>query len=728
MLAALLSLPHPEAYPPLTLSPQRQKQRTWEALVALLLEEAERQPVLALWEDLHWADPSTLEWLGGVLEQVPTVRLLTLLTHRPEFRPPWTPRSHVTPLALTRLTRPQIEAMVTRVAGGKPLPAAVVQQIVARTDGVPLFVEELVKMILESGLVQEEMERYVLTGPLPTLAIPATLHDALMARLDRLGPAKGVAQLGAVLGREFAYELLQAVAPMDEPTLQHSLAQLVEAELLYQRGQPPQATYLFKHALVQDAAYQSLLRSTRQQYHQRIAQVLESQFPDTVETQPELLAHHTLCGEIWHKALSYCRQAGEKALARSVHREAAGYFEQAISVLPHLPETRDTREQAIDLRLALRTALRPLGADERILAALREAESLAVALNDPRRLGQIIVSLLVDFFRRGAHDQAIAAGQRALTLVTASEDAVLHALVNLRLGQAYYHQTNYRRAIDYLRQAAAFFDGARRWEHFGLPNPPAMLSRIFLAWCYAELGAFAEGSAVGDEGLRIAEAVDHPSSLLLAYRGLGLLALRQGDLSKALPWLERAVGLCHEADLPGYIPEMAATLGAAYTLGGRVVDAVSLLTQAIERTTATGMAHYELLCCLSLGEAQLLTGHLEEAHTLAERALVLAQAHQERGHQAYALRLLGDIAARREPPEVAHAAAHYQQARALAEELGMRPLVAHCHRGLGTLYATTGQTEQAGIELSTAIEMYRVMDMTFWLPQTAALLAQEKGR
>jgi class 3 adenylate cyclase len=213
LFAALLSLPHPEAYPPLSLSPQRQKQRTWEALVAWLLEEAERQPVLAIWEDLHWADPSTLEWLGDFLEQVPTVRLLTLLTHRPEFRPPWPPRSHIIPLALMRLTRPQIEAMVTRVAGGKPLPATVVQQIVARTDGVPLFVEELVKAVLETGLVQEEADRYVLTGPLPTLAIPVTLHDTLMARLDRLGPAKGVAQLGAVLAREFAYELLQAVAP-----------------------------------------------------------------------------------------------------------------------------------------------------------------------------------------------------------------------------------------------------------------------------------------------------------------------------------------------------------------------------------------------------------------------------------------------------------------------------------------------------------------------------------
>ena len=265
LLAALLSLPVPEQYPPLALSPQRQKQKTQEALVAWLLAETVRQPVLAVWEDLHWADPSTLELLDLMLDHVPTARLLLVLTSRPEFRPPWAPRSYVTQLTLTRLPRHQSEEMVLRVTGGKPVPAEVLAQIVAKTDGIPLFVEELVKTILEAGLVQEDAGRYVLTGPLPPLAIPATLQDALMARLDRLAVVKEVAQLGAVLGREFAYELLRAVAPLDEATLQQALARLVEAELLYQRGLPPQATYVFKHALIQDAAYQSLLKSTRQQ-------------------------------------------------------------------------------------------------------------------------------------------------------------------------------------------------------------------------------------------------------------------------------------------------------------------------------------------------------------------------------------------------------------------------------------------------------------------------------
>jgi tetratricopeptide (TPR) repeat protein len=324
----------------------------------------------------------------------------------------------------------------------------------------------------------------------------------------------------------------------------------------------------------------------------------------------------------------------------------------------------------------------------------------------------------------GAHDQAIAAGQRALALATASGDAVLHALVNLRLGQVYYGQDDYRRAIDYLRQAVAFFDETRHRERFGLPNLPAVLSRAILAQCYAELGTFAEGRALGGEGLRIAETVAHPSSLMMASHGIGLLAFRQGDLPRAIPLLERAVGICHEADLPAYFPLIAAALGAAYTMAGRITDAVPLLMQAMEQTITKEIVSEQMLCSLSLGEAHLLAGHLKEAHALAERTLALARERQERGHQAYALRLLGDIAGRREPSEVEQAETYYRQALTLAEELSMRPLQAHCHLSLGTLYATTGQQEQARAELSIAIALYRAMDMTFWLPQAEAALAQ----
>jgi len=375
----------------------------------------------------------------------------------------------------------------------------------------------------------------------------------------------------------------------------------------------------------------------------------------------------------------------------------------------------------------LRSALRPLGDFGRVLVALREAEALAAALDDPRRLGQVCGFLSVHFRIMGAHDQAIATAQRVLALATASGDVVQPALANRHLGGAYEAQGDYRRAIDCFGQTIASLEGARRHERFGQVFLPAVNSRAHLAECHAELGTFAEGRALGEEGLRIAETVAHPASLMVASRGIGLLSLRQGDLRRALPLLERAVGICQGADLPLFFPSMAATLGAAYTLAGRVADAVPLLTQAIEQTITTEMAGYQALCGLPLGEAQLLAGRTEEAQALAEGALELAREHQERGHQAYALRLLGDIAAQRDPPESMQAEAHSQQALALAEELGMRPLQAHCHLGLGKLYATTGQHEQARAALSTAIELYPTMDMTFWLPQAEAELAQIGG-
>jgi predicted ATPase len=357
LLTALLSLPHPESYPPLRLSPVLQKQQTQAALVAWFLEEAERQPALAVWEDVHWADPSTLELLGLLLEQSPTARLLTLLTARPEFRLPWGTRSSLSQLSLPRLMRRQVEEMVLRMTAGKGLPAEVIQQIVARTDGVPLFVEELTKVVLESGLLRADENRYELAAPLPALAIPATLQDSLLARLDRLTTAREVAQLGATMGRQFSYEQLQAVASIDAATLQHELTRLVEAELLYQRGIPPQATYIFKHTLIQEATYQSLLRSTRQQYHERIAQVLETQFPETVVTHPELLAHHFMEAGLRERAVGYWQQAGQRAIERSAGVEAVSYFTKGLEALRALPDGHTRAQSELGMQMSLGPAL-----------------------------------------------------------------------------------------------------------------------------------------------------------------------------------------------------------------------------------------------------------------------------------------------------------------------------------------------------------------------------------
>ena len=488
----------------------------------------------------------------------------------------------------------------------------------------------------------------------------------------------------------------------------------------------PVHEYTFKHALTQQVAYETLLQERRRTLHARTVEALEALAGEPGAEQVERLAHHALWGEVWDKALVYSRQAGEKAMAQSAHREAVAYFEQALRVLSHLPEQRATQEQAIDLQLALRSALWPSGDVGRILTCLRQAEALTATLDDPRRLGQVSLMLSGYFRIMGAYDQAIAAAQRALA--TAGGDVGLHAIANQRLGYAYHTQGDYRRAIHCFRQTIASLGGAQRRERFGLPMLPTVISHAFLAACHAELGTFAEGTALGDEGLRTAEAAAHPTSVMFAAWGCGLLALRHGDLPRALPLLERAVHICQDVDLPAYFFRLAAALGGAYTLGGRVVDAVPLLTQAIAQPTATERVSDKALCRLSLGEAQALAGRLEEAYVLAEQALALARERQERGNEAYALRLLGDIAARRDPLEVEEAEAYYQQALTLADKLGMRPLQAHCHCGLGTLYAKIGRREPARTGLSAAIALYRAMEMTFWLSQAETALAEVEGR
>jgi class 3 adenylate cyclase/tetratricopeptide (TPR) repeat protein len=709
--------------------PPQRRRRTLEAIKHLLLRESQVQPLCLVFEDLHWIDAETQALLDSLVESLPTARLLLLVNYRPEYQHGWGSKTYYTQLRLDPLPPASADAFLQALLGDDPSLAPLKDLLMARTDGNPFFLEESVRTLVEAGVLVGTSGAYHLAQVVPSIQVPATVQAVLAVRIDRLAPEeKRLLQTAAVIGTEVPWPLLQAIADAPDEALHRGLAHLQAAEFLYETSLFPEHVYTFKHALTHEVAYGGLLRERQRLLHARAVAAIEQHEADRLADQVERLAHHALRGEVWDKAVAYGRQAGEKAMGRSAEREAVGYFEQALGVLRHLPEQRDTREQAIDLRLALRTALMTSGDLDRVLALLREAEALAAALDDPRRLGQVSVSLANHFWLRGAYGEAIAAAQRALALATAGGDVGLHAVANLYLGFAYYTQGDYGRAIDCLAQTMDFFDVARRRERFGVPILPAMGSRGWLAVCHAELGQFTEGIALAEEGLRMAETVDHPASLTVALWGVGLLSLRRGDLPRALPLLERAVGMCRDADVPLLFPRMAPALGTAYTLAGRVADAIPLLMQAMERSVVTEMVVTEALCGLSLAEAQLLAGRLEEAQALAERTLALAHEHQERGHEAYALRLLGDIAARREPPDYERAEVYYQEALALADELSMRPLLAHCHRGLGTLYATTGQREQARTELETAIKLYRAMEMTFWLPQAETALARVEGR
>ena len=399
-------------------------------------------------------------------------------------------------------------------------------------------------------------------------------------------------------------------------------------------------------------------------------------------------------GEVWDKAVAYCRQAGTKALARAAFREVVGCAEQALAALRHLPESRATQEQAIDLRLDLRGALLELGELRPMLDHLREAATIAEALGDQTRRGRVAAFMCRYLREMGDHDRAVAAGQQALAVAESLGDVALRVMAQQFLGVAYYALGDHRRAMGLLRSNVELLTGELIRESFGVVGYPAVNSRAWFVRCLAELGAFPEGGAYGEEAVRIAEAVDHPISRILAYLGVGFFALRQRDFFRAIPVLERCLELCRVWHSRVWFPEAAAALGCAYAWTGRVPEAFPLLEQAEQRGAAMETLGGQSLRVSYVSEAYLRAGRRQEAVHLAGRALALARAHKERGYQAWALRLHGEIAAQQEPVESEPATQHYQQARTLAEELGMRPLVAHCHHGLGTLYVGSGSTKR----------------------------------
>jgi tetratricopeptide (TPR) repeat protein len=519
--------------------------------------------------------------------------------------------------------------------------------------------------------------------------------------------------------------LLRAIADIPEEALHRGLAHLQAAEFLYETHLFPEPEYTFKHALTHEVAYNSLLLERRRGLHARIVETIEAAAGDRLAEQVERLAHHALRGEVWDKARLYYQQAGDKAMARSAFREGVACYEQALAAIQHLPEQHDTLAQAIDLRIALEGALLAFGESRRGFAYLREAEALATILDDQRRLGRVVTAMIHGFWRTGDYDHALAYGQRALALTAAGGDILEQARALGLLGTVYYSLGDYCRAIDVLRRSIASFEG-ELLHTLHIVMITSVRSRDWLIDCLRELGEFAEGLACGEDAARIAEAAGHLSSAIYTQYKLGSLLLHQGNFQHAMPVLERALAHCRTADIPLFLSGITAELGLAYALSGRAAEALPLLGHAMEQQSLSAQRGSSAQVA-RLGEAYFLADCLADALPLAERALALSRDRKERGTQAWALRLLGEIHAHRDPPAVEPAEEHYRQALALADELGMRPLVAHCHLGLGTLYAEMDQRAPACAELSAAIDLYRAMEMTFWLPQAEAALAQIEG-
>ncbi len=723
VLALLEALPADSPF--LALDPLQRRRRTLEALKRVLLRESQVQPLLLVFEDLHWIDSETQAVLDMLVESLPTARVLLLVNYRPEYQHGWGSKMFYTQLRLDPLPEVSVDSLLQALLGDDTSLVPLTQLLITRTQGNPFFLEENVCTLVETGGLVGERGAYRLVKPLDTLQVPATVQALLAARIDRLLPEdKRLLQTAAVIGTEVPWPLLHAIADTSDEALYRSLAQLQAAEFLYETSLFPERAYTFKHALTHEVAYGSLLHERRRALHGRIVEALEALAGDRVDDRVEQLAHHALRGEVWEKALTYGRQAGDKAQARSAYRETVVYYEQALAALTHLPDSRAATAQAIDLRLDLRTTLNTLSEPpERMLDHLRCAETLAQTLGDHLRLGQVYAEMSINFRAAGHGDHAVVYGQRALAVAATLGHIGLQARAHIYLGMACYDMGDYARAVETLEWNVATLQGELLSERFGTASSVAANSRAMLGRCHAELGAFTEGHTLAEEGLQIAETVNHPFSLLNACHGVGEVYLRQGDVQRAIPILERAMGLCQDWHILLSIPVEAAALGLAYALDGRVAAGLALAEHGVEQAIAVCRSRLLAYAVIHLSEAYLLAGRLEEAHQRAAQALDLARQHQFRGNQAWALWLLGESTAHQASLDGEPAVGHYRQALALAEALGMRPLQAHCHRGLGTLYAQMGQRQLARTALSAAIVLYRSMAMTFWLPQTEATLA-----
>ena len=610
------------------------RRQLFAALRALPMRGAQLRPLVLVVEDLHWIDTSSEEFLNTMLDAVAGVPLLLLMTYRIGYTPPFGSRSFYTTLTLHSFSEAEALAMAGHVLGMKQFPAGLQTALMEKAEGVPLFIEEVTKTLLDLGVLQRENGAYRLVKSLSEVHVPDTIQGIIMARLDRLGEdGKRTVQLASVIGRQFLVRLLARIAGLSD-RLDGLLRELQALEIIYEQGLLPEPAYIFKHAVIQDVAYNSLLIQRRKDLHRAVGEAIEELYPDRLEEHYTELAHHFSQGELWDKAFFYWRHAGARAFARSALREAMACFEQALTTVHHVPEHQAQREQAIDLRLDLRNVLIALGDFGRMFALLSEAETLAQALEDQHRLGWVSAYLSPYFSNLGDQDRAIETGQRALTIARASGDFALEMMATFFLGLPSIALGDYRQEIDYHRRNMEALTGAWLHERFGEPGVPSVFCRAYLAWGLAELGEFVEGLVCGAEAVHMAKAVEQPFTLGHAYFGVGMLHLRKGDLQQAIAELAQGLHICQTGDIQLILPWVASSLGYAYALGGHLSEALPLLEQAIEQSAVMQQMAYYPLWVAHLSEAYLLSGRLEDAHQRAgagASALPRLQATRSRG-------------------------------------------------------------------------------------------------
>jgi tetratricopeptide (TPR) repeat protein len=705
------------------LDPPQRRHRTLDALKRVLLRESQVQPLLLIFEDLHWIDSETQAFLDSLVESLPAASILLLVNYRPEYRHGWGGKSFYTQLRLDPLSPASADDLLRALIGTDPSLAALTSLLISRTEGNPFFLEESVQTLVETQVLAGERGAYRLAQPLTSLQMPATVQAVLAARIDRLPPKeKQLLQTAAVIGKDVPLPLLQAVAELPEEEMQRGLSHLQAAEFLYEARLFPEREYTFKHAMTHEGTYGSLLQERRRALHAQIVAAIETLAVERVAERVERLAHHAVRGEVWDKALAYCRQTSAMAAEHAAYRQAVMSSQQALVALGHLPESHERQAQTIDVHLALQASLWQIGEVPQMLDHLVQAQTLAMSLGDQTRLGAVFARMSFYLFLISQHDRAVEAGERALAIAKSRADTHLEVETNLNLARIYVTLGDYRVAMNCLRHNLGALDGGQLGQLRESDRERYLMlflqSRSWLGRCLAELGSFPDGVALVESVMQIVDESERPFTQVAACRDFGHVALTRGDFDRATPALERGVAVCRAAPVPGLFPISASLLGAAYVATGRVAEALPLLEQAVERAAWSRLTYGQSLWTSLLAEGYLRAGRLDEANARALEAAEFARTHNERAHQASALRLLGEIHAHHSAVELAEA--YYHQALTLAEELGMRPLVAHCHLGLGKLYRRMGRRQEAQEHLTTATSMYREMGMTYWLERAEA--------
>jgi len=698
VLAEMLALPNDGRYPALDLTPEQRRQKTLQALGAQLETLARSSPVLMILEDAHWGDPTSLEVFGRVVDGIANLPALLIVTFRPEFEAPWIGQPHVTALALNRLGHREVNTLIERVVGNKPLPANIRKEIIERTDGVPLFVEEMTKSVLEAGSELEAMQ-IAAAVPSPALAVPASLHASLMARLDRLGPAKELAQIGAAIGREFSHALLAAVVRKPEAELVSSLDRLIRAGLLFRKGVPPHAIYLFKHALVQDAAYGTLLRQPRRALHARIADTLENQFVDIAESQPDLLARHCTEAGLIDKAAALWCKAGRQSLTRSAFIEAVAHFTRALSQFEVLPVTASLIRDRIEAHVGLGHALIDVkghaapetrAAFRRASELITQSEQLGEALDDPRLSLSVLRGLWANAYVAFDGDLMHELSAKFLTLAEKQGRALTtaHRLMGLTLGLT----GNFAEGRAHLDQALALGDPSEQRLEPTDPRVTALTSRALILW---SLGYPEAAQADIDETVRRAREIGEAATLMQALGVTNYTNILCGNAVAASALSGELMTLANEKGASLRRAEAVFQRGCVLALTARTADAVETIGSGVRAWRSTGATCWTPLHMLFLADAHARLGQFDDAWRCIGEALAASEASKESWCDADIHRLAGDIVLLSGEPDTAKAEAYFERALAVARKQQAKSFELRAAMSMARLWRDQGKRDEA---------------------------------